>query len=145
MAWNILKKLLWSAIISSSVSIFISWANYQSKQGLEERQGIFILFMLSLLLCFINFLLSLTALFNVRADIRSNKTISLLSFVGLPVLLFLMLFVSLAGKNLSDYVSGDLAMTVSPSVLYISTLSFFYSRFRKEMAQGEEKAHNHST
>jgi hypothetical protein len=135
MTGQILKRLFYSFLFATTISLAISWTNYQSTNGLEARQGMFIVLILTFILCIANFILSLPAFLNAKSDIRNNKFISALTFGGLP--LVLLIFIAILNMtNKSNNNTPDSFLTLGgPSILYLCALTYNFYKFRQTLVQ----------
>lgn len=99
---NISKRLLLSFLICTGIT-FIFWLSGGQSLSSEGKQLYFIVLILNLGVCVFSGLLSLTALLNTKASIVSNEAYSLLSFIGLPSLLFItLLLLFFINRNSSE-------------------------------------------
>lgn len=109
---------------------------YNAQNGFEARQGVFILLLLTAALCLLNFLFSLTALFNLNRYVRQRELLSAMAFIGLPALLLLFLVFSF----IMDGSHNDLAISaiaISPSLFSTALLSYHFYRFRQNLGTSD--------
>lgn len=133
MAKEILKRLIYSFLVTLAVSMPYLWWRYDGARGNEERQATFILVVVSFILCVLNFVLSLTALLNVYPGIRQNFWKSLLAFIGVPGLLFIgLVMLFLVSRNETETI-GDFLEIGHISIVFIAVLTFHFFRFRNQI------------
>lgn len=110
--------------------MLFSLYKYQSTEGLEERQGGFLLVLLNFALNIVNMLCALPAFLNLKKQVRAIYAVSFLTFCGgsLTVMLLLSgtyLFGNAENKNMSDFLSLGL-----PGVLFNIVLLYKFLGFR---------------
>lgn len=131
MTKEILARLFYSFIFSLTISLVISWTNYQTTEGFEAKQADFILVILTFLLCIINLISSLTALFNLKIKIRENLILSALSFFGLPmIILIILLVLFLVNRNPTETFLSLIMFSI-PSISYLLSLFYNFIKFRE--------------
>lgn len=131
MTKEILARLFYSFIFSLTISLVISWTNYQTTEGFEGKQADFILVILTFLLCIINLMSSLTALFNLKTQIRENLILSALSFFGLPmIILIILLILFLVNRNPTETFLSLIMFSI-PSISYLLSLLYNFIKFRE--------------
>ncbi len=124
MAKEILSKLFYSFIYTLIISLFASFILHIIREGFEVFQTVVLITLTNICLCIINFISSLTALLNLKSNIRDNKTLSLLSFFGFPILILFSIISFLIYKNMiAEF--PQILMILIPSTSYI--LSLFYN------------------
>ena len=137
-AGEIRKRLLYSLLFATVISLGISWGIYESTEGLEARQGTLLLVLVCFFLCIINFILSLTAYLNLNNKIRENIFYSGVAFLGLPTaLLFWLTYQYSTSKSEWDTFESFI-MLAGPSMFYISALIFNSYQFRETIKANEE-------
>ncbi|MGZ4055469.1 MAG: hypothetical protein ACXVPU_05575 [Bacteroidia bacterium] len=131
MTRQILKRLFYSFLVATTVSLTISWTNYQSTNGLEARQGMFLVLILTFILCIANFILSLPAFLNAKPDVRNNIFISALTFGGLPLLLLILIgILNMTNKSNSNTPFSFLTFG-GPSIFYLCALAYNFYKFQQ--------------
>jgi hypothetical protein len=128
--------ILKSNIIAAIISLVLSWINYQSIDGFEERQGYFALFIVTIVLCIFNFGISLIGLLNSKPAVRENKLLSILTLIGAPLIMLLLfsgLFFTSTDTNKTFLQFFSLA---GPSLFYILGLLLFMKSFKKVLTEG---------
>jgi hypothetical protein len=133
MTKEILKRLLFTFLISFAISMVYAWTNYQSTTGLEARQGMFILVLVNFGINILNFILSLTALLNLNENIRGNIWTSMLSFFVLPFGLLLLLIGLLVNSPAPNVRVKDFFVIGIPSTVFCLTLIYHFYRFRQTL------------
>lgn len=133
MTKEILARLFYSFIFSLTISLVISWTNYQTTEGFEAKQADFILVILTFLLCMINLISSLTALFNLKIKIRENLILSALSFFGLPMIILIVLLVLFLVNRNPTETFLSLIMFSIPSISYLLSLLYNFIKFREKI------------
>jgi hypothetical protein len=128
-AKNISKRLLLSFLICTGIS-FIYWLAGGESLSNEGKQFYFIVLILNLAVCVFSGLLSLTALLNTRAAIVSNEGYSLLSFIGLPSLLFITLLLTFFINSNSSETLYDFLKIGLPSLTHCIILIVQFFMFR---------------
>lgn len=130
MAANILKRLTYSFLISISVGLIVGFSVTEQTNGNEAKQGVFMAEILMALICLTNFILSMTALFNLKKDVRENYVSSTFSFVFLPtIVLFGLIFMILKDEN-SRVEFWDTSMIIGPAIVHVLALAFHSAKFR---------------
>lgn len=143
MSTNIIKRLLYSFMVSIilSITILIVIQNYTDSD--EAKSVNTALWMVAILLCGINFILSFTALFNLRKDIRENIYNSAFTFMGLPIFTFLLIILYIykkqggGSKNIQSCI-----LILGPSIVYLFALIYHFAKFQKGLKHKSIKFKN---
>lgn len=142
MKTNILKKIFLAFVISLICSVVLSYSNYESTPGNDFRQMNFVLVILNVILCCINFILALPALLNVYDKIVNNWKLSFFSFFSLPVLFFAILFGTLFDGGWSAGNVMDFLILFMPSISFGIALSVQFYNFRQEIKGNDDLISN---
>ncbi|MFL5763145.1 MAG: hypothetical protein ACJ77K_04325 [Bacteroidia bacterium] len=129
MAKDILKRLLFTFLISFAVSMAFAWISYQATEGFEARQAQLILLILCIIINLLNVVLSLTALLNLNASVRESMLTSFLSFLGLPVLLLILIAKAFLGAE--GHEDQHFFPVGAPSVVFCIVWAYHYFRWKK--------------
>jgi hypothetical protein len=130
---QILNIILFAFIISLFMSFLISWTNYNSTQGNEAKQGMFIFLMINTFLCFINIILSLPGLLNLNEKIRRNKILSYLTFTILPLTLYILLVVMFFKTQSLKEDFMDFVGMSAPSIIFCIAVTLQFYKYRKKI------------
>lgn len=130
MGIQIVKRVLFTVLITLVVSVGYAFISYRSVRGFEEKQGQFLLVILNAGLSLLNGILALPGLLNLNANIRNNFLASALCFFTLPVALLLLLMSAFASSGYTDNISEFLTAGM-PSVIFCMTLAYHFYRFRR--------------
>lgn len=123
--------LLKANILSTVVSLALSFYYYNSHTGFEERQAYFVLFIMTVVLCLFNFVFSHLALLNYYPNFRNNFVFRNFLFIVVPVVVTIgvsynFLAVDDADKNTLEYLS-----LAGPSLFYLLSLLLFRNQITK--------------
>ena len=127
---DILKRLSYCLIFSLVISLIFYWTNYQSTEGFEAKQGSFLLVIVSIIYCFINFFASLTAFLNLNLKVRENIFLSTISFFGIPIIILLWTFTDILTKKNDNETIQSYLFLIMPSISYILSLTYHFIKFR---------------
>jgi hypothetical protein len=130
-ATEIRKRLFYSFLFSTFISLGISCGIYQSTEGFETKQVTFLLVIGCFFLCIINFILSLTAYLNLNNSIRKNIFLSAAAFGGLPLALLLLLTYTYSTNKSENDTLESFIMLAGPSIFYILALAYNFFKFRE--------------
>jgi len=137
MTTNILKRLTYSFLISASAALFIGFIAADRTEGNEASMGVVMVQLLALLICLLNFILSLTALLNLRKDIRDNYISSAFSFMFLPSMVLSGLIFLIFKDSNSRVEFWDTSTIVAPVVVHVLMLAFYFTKFRQNLNEME--------
>ena len=135
MTANILKRLTYSFLISFSVGLLIGFIVSDRTSGNEAKQGAAIAQILTVLICLINFILSMTALLNLKKDVRGNYVSSTFSFVFLPTMVLLGLIFMIFKDENSKVEFWDTSLIIGPTIVHVLALAFHSAKFRQELKE----------
>lgn len=130
MAKKILSKLFYSFIYALIISLFASLILHITREGFEVFQTVILITLINVFLCIINFISSLTALLNLKLEIRNNKVLSLLSYFGFPILILFFIISFLIYKNMTAEFPQILIILI-PSISYILSLFHNFNKIDK--------------
>ena len=131
MTKRIFKYLLYSFLFSFLSSVTYMLVRHQKYNEMGFRQSSLLLLVLNIVI----FILSLTALLNIKLYIRRNRLTSLLSFITLPFgfLLTILIFIidfDPPQKRLDVYI-----FILHSSIIFCLALSFNFFKFRRTIDQ----------
>jgi cytochrome bd-type quinol oxidase subunit 2 len=135
MTANILKRLTYSFLISLSVGLLFGLIVIDRTDGNEAKQGAAIAQILTVIICLTNFILSMTALLNLKKDVRENHVSSTFSFVFLPAMVLLGLIFMVFKDENSRVEFWDTSLIIGPTIVYVSALAFHSIKFRQELKE----------
>jgi cytochrome bd-type quinol oxidase subunit 2 len=135
MTANILKRLTYSFLISLSVGLLFGLIVTDRTDGNEAKQGAAIAQILTVIICLTNFILSMTALLNLKKDVRENHVSSTFSFVFLPAMVLLGLIFMVFKDENSRVEFWDTSLIIGPTIVYVSALAFHSIKFRQELKE----------
>ena len=93
--------------------------------GNEAKQGSAIVQILTVLTCLANFILSMTALLNLKKVVRENNVSSTFSFVLLPAILLLGLIFMIFKDENSMVEFWDTSVIIGPTIVHVLALVSF--------------------
>lgn len=135
MTKEIFKRIFFTFLITAAFSMTYAWASYPKTVGLEEKQASFIVIILNLIFCTLSFILSLTALLNLNSSIRNNFWLSLISFIGLPCILLLILTIQYITNRNDNETIKDFFAAAHTSVIFCLILIFHFYKYRQTIRQ----------
>lgn len=134
MTLNIFKTILFPFLISSLITFIYTFSTYQQTDGFEEKQGNFIAVLMSLGICIFNLILSLLGFLNLNDSVRKNYTLSLLSYLILPVIfLITLLILYINNDNPHEKISDFLIIALSPIIFCLCLVVFHYQFYNKKI------------
>lgn len=129
----IFKKLIIAFFIAFLISMAYSLIQYQSIEGLESRQGGFLIVLMNFILNILMFLSALPSFLNLNKYVRDFYALSFLSFCGGPlVILFLLLGIFLFGDSNTKKMSDFLPIAL-PCVIFNAVLLYSFVMFRDKI------------
>ena len=131
MTKEILKRIFYPFLISTLVTLTYAFMTYPSTIGLEARQACFIIILMNLGFCFLNFILSLTSLLNLNHFIRQNSWLSMLSFFTFPIVLLVILLIQFIDNHNENETIKDFLVIAHTSVTFCLILIYQFYRFRQ--------------
>ena len=131
MTKEILKRIFYPFLISTIVTLTYAFMTYPSTIGLEARQACFIIILMNLGFCFLNFILSLTSLLNLNHFIRQNSWLSMLSFFTFPIVLLVILLIQFIDNHNENETIKDFLVIAHTSVTFCLILIYQFYRFRQ--------------
>ena len=131
MTKRIFKYLVYSFLLSFLSSVTYMLVRHRNYNETGFRQSSLLLLVLNIVI----FILSLTALLNIKLNIRRHWLTSSLSFIGLPFGFLLTLLVFIIDfdppqKRLNDYI-----FILHSSIIFCLALSFSFYKFRQTINQ----------
>ncbi len=129
---EIIKRLFYSFLIASAISMLFALINYLSTTGLEAKQGMFIIVLVTFGINILNFILSLTALLNVNKKVRENVVTSMLSFL-IFTLGLLIILISKYVEDIEHTTIQEFLLIGLPFIASCLALTYQFYRFRQQM------------
>lgn len=130
MTKEILKRIFYPFLVSALVTLTYAFMTYPSTIGLEARQACFIIIILNLGFCFLNFILSMTSLLNLNHYIRQNLWLSMLSFFTLPIVLLIIVLIQFIDNHNENETLKNFLVIAHTSVTFLLVLIYQFYRFR---------------
>jgi hypothetical protein len=135
MYFTIIKRLTLCFLFSTALTIIPFSIYYQSENEFVAKNALSGLLIIATMFNLLYYVLSWGGMFNLKQSIRNDVKRSFYSFFTLPTaLFFVVLFYSITrGTSFVDYAP------LVPSVIYLITLYYHFSRFRKTVDERKEK------
>lgn len=132
MTKEILKRLFYSFIISFATSMIYLFL----KRNESSEESFKFNIILMVLINVINFVLSLTALLNLKETIKSNYWQSFFSFFSLPILFLLTIYIKVLSIDTPyDKRIDDFIFILHPSIIFCLSLFINFRIFRQTLEQ----------
>jgi hypothetical protein len=131
MKGNVFKRLLYCLFASLIVAFLLSGLNSKRNEGNEARQGATLQVMFVVLICLVQFVLSLTAILNYIDAVRKNFFASAITFLFLPAVMVVAMMRMFFEADGPQNNSRMFLATIGPSIFYLLMLLYQFVLFRR--------------